>query len=91
MATEARPLEPQASAAAFARIYDHVHAMEDKLRAAYPEARFELHCVADDELHLFVYSNATSIHAPMDLIEDDQDRLADQLGISLFVVPAGPP
>ncbi len=91
MAIEQHQLSTVVPAETLPEAYRRVRAIEDKLRAAYPEARFELHCVADDELQLFIYSNADSIHDPMDLIEGEQDRLSDELGISLFLVPAGPP
>lgn len=67
--------------------YNLIRRVEDKIRAAYKEAEFELLCGPDDALHLKVYTNDEDLWGPLQLVERDLLHLQETEGLNLHVVP----
>ena len=71
----------------FVPAYGLVRGVEDKIKATYLDAEFQLLCGPDEALHLKVYSSAPSMWDVMDLVRDDLLELREKAGIFLFVLP----
>ncbi len=87
MVVEEQVLRDRLPAGSFAGVHATLRAVEDKIRATYPEAQFQLACGADDELHLSVFTANRSSDAVMVLVEDEQDALEAEHGVFLYLLP----
>jgi len=57
------------------------------IRARYPEALFDVDCIADDEIHLITKTNEDHDRELMELADEEVDLLEDRHGIFLAIVP----
>ena len=64
-----------------------VWGIEEKLRAKYPSAEFDLVYGPDNSLHLKTYTDASGFWDPIDVVEDDLIDLQKRTGIALHVIP----
>jgi hypothetical protein len=67
--------------------HNHVWEVQRKLIEKYPEAQFELTEGPDDAFHLKVYTEETSLWAPIEAVEDMLIDLQLEDHIDLHVIP----
>lgn len=72
----------------FVPAYEHIRAIEKKIKAEYEDAEFQLLCGPEEALHLKVFVDA-SMWDVMDLVRDDLLGLREDTGMCLYVVPVG--
>jgi hypothetical protein len=70
------------------KIFNFIRAIEDKIKAKYSDAEFELLDGPDEMLHLKVFTDqAKSFWDPIELVKDELLSLQQREGIALHVIP----